>query len=858
MRILQKIALLVATGTLLLSCALSDQLAELVVTPVPTAVLNPVTAPVPPGSPTVIGALVPTATRAPGSALEPTWTATLVTRPTTAPITATPTLTTRPTAAPSATPVPTLSFGSSSDAFSAGMLARRNGDYVRASLAFQAALTLKPPADLARQAQFRLGEAYRLAGDDEHALAALNAYLQSYPAGEDAPAAHYFLADVYSRVRKDYSRALTHLRAFRDQTKTLGGETDALIADALARSGDSAGAIAQYDRALQDTTLSPSTRISILLRTGAVHLGRGEPARAAARYDTALTFAKDAHTRAALNLSAGQAYAAANQMDLAISRWASVIVDTPEQLSARQALVELTNRGARIDELQRGLVELNEGNDDTAIAAFTRYLSTGGARAGEAHYQLALAYTDKSAYSQAIVEYDTIINNFPKDNRVPDAFMGKASAELAIGKLDEAVSVYQRFVSVLPDATRAAEALYRAGMVLERTQRYRDAAVLFDRLQSTYPARDEAAKALFRAGLDYHRILDDQTALARWQLIVQRYRSSDYYTGALYWMGKVAAARGQKDTANGYWRQAAALAPEVFKTFRRTYYAYRSRALISPVRPAEPKRVYDPSRYVMDSAAARPEFERWLAGWTKTDAPLGNLDATIRSDLRFRRGEELLQLDRVPDARNEFSALADAQNDAPTLYALARYFQEKELYSLSIASADRIALLAMVSSALPAPRGLMLLRFPTYYADLVVPESQANHIDPLLYFSVLRLESHFDPWATGPVVERGLAQINPQVAPAIVDALKITDFDPEQLYRPYLNVRMGNWLFAQNSTKVDDPIYAIAAYNAGLAAVLSWQEPDIDMAVEDFDVDFARVYVNIVWPNWIEYQLLYR
>ncbi len=140
----------------------------------------------------------------------------------------------------------------------------------------------------------------------------------------------------------------------------------------------------------------------------------------------------------------------------------------------------------------------------------------------------------------------------------------------------------------------------------------------------------------------------------------------------------------------------------------------------------------------------------------------------------------------------------------------------------------------------------------------MVGESRANRIDPLLYFAVLRLESHFDPSAMGPYDERGLAQINPAVAPAIVKELDIQNFEPDQLFRPYLNIQFGVWLFAQNARKVDDPIYAFAAYNAGLGQALAWQQPDIDMAVEDFDVDMARLYVRIVYPNWQEYQALYR
>ncbi len=689
----QKLALLLLISVLLGACAFGTDVVQLFVTPAPTQE----------------AILAPQASKTPAFTPRPTGTATLTPRPT-----STATLTPRPTATPRPTQTPTPTPASSTDAFAIGMAARHNGDYARASAAFQIALNLKPPVDVAREAQFRLGEAYHLARDEDQALVALNAYLQANPAGTHSLETHYFLADAYD-ARKDYTNALAQLRAFRQQTQTLAGETDARIADLLARAGDTAGAIAQYDRALQDNGLAAASKVSILMRAAAVHLERGEPARAAARDDAALLLASDAYTRAALNQAAGQAYAAANQMSLATARWNSAIKDTPEQPSAYQALTELTNRNIAVDDCQHGLVAFHAQQYDEAIRAFQGCRQNQPARAGDARYYIARSYAAQGAYAQAITEYDALINTLPKDSRAPDALMGKAAAEMTLGKLDDAVNVYRQLAAAYPDAARADEGLLQAGMVLERAQRFREAAGLYEQLQVTYPTRPNAAEALFRAGLDYHRLKDDSMASARWQLLVQKYPSSDYYTGALFWLGKVSMARGQAEPGRGFWTRAAALAPEVYRPFPRSYYAYRARAMLQPAPAVDETRLYDMNRYAMDMTAARPELEQWLAGWTKTPVgSLGALDATVRNDLHFRRGEELLQLDRIANARAEFSAVIDPrENNAPVLYALARYLQGQELYSLSITCADRIALLAMLASAPPAPRGLMLLRYPT-------------------------------------------------------------------------------------------------------------------------------------------------
>jgi soluble lytic murein transglycosylase-like protein len=115
-----------------------------------------------------------------------------------------------------------------------------------------------------------------------------------------------------------------------------------------------------------------------------------------------------------------------------------------------------------------------------------------------------------------------------------------------------------------------------------------------------------------------------------------------------------------------------------------------------------------------------------------------------------------MRLDRILDARVEFTGLIDEtwKDDALALYALALYFQQVDLYSLSVTCADRIALLASNAGAPDPPRYLNLLRYPTYYSDLVIAESRANGQSPLEYFAIIRLESRFDTWVTGPLKEK--------------------------------------------------------------------------------------------------------
>src|SRR5512142_1498153 len=282
-----------------------------------------------------------------------------------------------PTPSPEPTATPTYVFGP--DPFSQGLIARRNGDYARAIAAFQATLNSGPAPELAGEAQFRLGAAFWLYNDDVRAINAFGGYLQGNPDGVHAPESHYFLGDAY-RALKDYDDSLAQFKMYRNQTQMLAGDIDGTIAHIMVLAGDANGAITQYDRALQDTTLAATARINILMRIADVYQGRGEPAKAAARYVDALAIATDPRTRADLDLRAGEAFASAGQTDQAIARWTEAFVKYPEQPGAYKSLVDLLNNSVAVDDFQRGLVDYYAASYDAAISAFQNHLKSDSPR----------------------------------------------------------------------------------------------------------------------------------------------------------------------------------------------------------------------------------------------------------------------------------------------------------------------------------------------------------------------------------------------------------------------------------------------------------------------------------------------
>lgn len=112
------------------------------------------------------------------------------------------------------------------------------------------------------------------------------------------------------------------------------------------------------------------------------------------------------------------------------------------------------------------------------------------------------------------------------------------------------------------------------------------------------------------------------------------------------------------------------------------------------------------------------------------------------------------------------------------------------------------------------PSGETPTEAPTWLWPILEEESRARGLDPLLIESVIRQESGFQPEAVSPAGAQGLMQLMPDTA-ALVGVK-----DP---FHPQQNVAGGSeYLAWQLQDFGGDVTLALAAYNAGPAAVRRW------------------------------------
>ena len=154
------------------------------------------------------------------------------------------------------------------------------------------------------------------------------------------------------------------------------------------------------------------------------------------------------------------------------------------------------------------------------------------------------------------------------------------------------------------------------------------------------------------------------------------------------------------------------------------------------------------------------------------------------------------------------------------------------------------------------------IQYPIVPGFLADCDRRRSGIDPLLLHSVMRQESRFQADVLSSAGAVGLMQLMPRTAAAAARMEKMPKPRRRDLLRPDVNVRLGA---AHLSHLVQgyrgDYFRAVAAYNAGEAAVERWWSPsngDPAAFLERISYRETRFYMRNVFLNLLQYYRIYR
>src|SRR5438874_8199308 len=268
----------------------------------------------------------------------------------------------------------------------------------------------------------------------------------------------------------------------------------------------------------------------------------------------------------------------------------------------------------------------------------------------------------------------------------------------------------------------------------------------YGELIKRYPADARASLARFRLAAHAESAGHPDSAASLYQSEIDA--AAPQRTAARFWLGKMAAARGDTVKARGIWL---ALAREDSLG----YYGMRARRETGLPPLAFAARVVQPTPPPADVAAGLARIDTLL---------LAGLDSEAQAEVRV--------------------VLAHPPTDLGALLGWSEGLGLRGYGSAGVRLGWQAALLA------PGDTRVLRAIFPWPNRAAVEAEAQEFGVDALLLTALVRQESVFDVEALSPAGARGIAQLLPSTASLMARGLDVA-FYPEWITVPDLNLHLG-------------------------------------------------------------------
>ena len=687
-------------------------------------------------------------------------------------------------------------------------------------------------------------------------LSSLEQLVTEFPDSAFIPYANFLMGKANYEL-EHYQQAAANLNFYLEMRPgVLDAYVQELRGDALFNIGSFAEALEAYNASMAAPRIGDPFELE--LKVAQTRTEIGDYATAISTYDAIFARTDNDYIKAQMDYLAGQAYQELGQTEQATERFLNTVENYPLSYYSYLALLELVGTGVPVSDLDRGLVDYFAGQYDVALAAFERYISDGLDTDGTARYYRALTQRGLENYNDAIQSLSSFITDYPDHPKWADAWGDKAYTQwFYTGDYLNGAQTYLDFVAAVPTHPEAVDYLMSAARILERDNRLEEAAQAWQRVADEYPDSTQTSQALFLAGIVQYRRGDYHMALPIFQRSLLLSTEKEDQARAYLWVGKTQGQLGDEIAKQTAWQQAQAIDPT-------GYYSERARDLLIGRSPFEAPSIYNID---IDLEAEREGAIAWMrvTFGLPADTDLNGL-GPLAGDPRIVRGTEFWELGLYDEARLEFEDLREFVSVSPeNSFRLANYLLNLGLYRPAIFAARQVLTLAGLdehSTSLSAPPYFNHIRYGTYYRDLIVPDSDEQGLHPLFLFSVVRQESLFEGFVRSTAGARGLMQIIPNTGASIARTLGWpVSFDPDDLYRPNVSIRLGAHYLASNQKLLDGDLYAaLAAYNAGPGNASVWKDlagNDPDLLLEVVRFQETRDYIRFIYEIYTIYRTLY-
>lgn len=389
---------------------------------------------------------------------------------------------------------------------------------------------------------------------------------------------------------------------------------------------------------------------------------------------------------------------------------------------------------------------------------------------------------------------------------------------------EEALGAFTVFLERYPRHARAAEALYAIGRIHQQAGHPDLAIAAYERVARDYPRSSVAGESRWRVAWVHYRNQRYDRAAAAFAAL-----AGSGHDGAAYWQARALDHAGRGGAARELYQRILHRDPE-------GYYGLWAERRLGRARGAG----------LMTAAGDMPPIA----------APQFPPAPELADSFHLDRARALASIGVLDLARDELAAIEDEYGDDP---AVDRFLLAA--YPAVDGHTNVLRRLRKGKHGLSAEERESLL-YPLAFWTQVQEYATTNDLDPLLIVALMRQESLFDPRAHSPAGARGLMQLMPKTAQHVATSIGKAGDDLD-LEDPHTNIELGSrYLGGLIARYGADPLKAIAAYNAGEAAVDKWQNRyghlDPDELVESITYRETRDYVKKVVANYRKYKVLYR
>ena len=686
------------------------------------------------------------------------------------------------------------------------------------------------PAPCLAQAIETLGK-----GDHEKGIRLFQGLIEQYPNTQWAGRAELALGKHYQELGDRQAvpyllAAQQHLPVLGDYALSYRGETDLKVSDFN-------GAATAYDMLIDrypDSLLRPralARSVEAWFLAEDCRRSRERQARFQAEYGNHALVPAVLLRQGDCQYKAGEAPAAVTAYRRIWTQYAA----SPQADDAATRLERLKGEGVAIPELTpedrwlRAKTLFDAAQYPRAVKAFEDYLklSPGAPSRDWARLNLGISHVRIKRYDEARTSFEQLVKG-SSESAVQDAVVWLARVFLRQG-LDEPFLALAREVEAgrLSGEARAKFLLLLAAQHADRGR--------FEKATQTYQQVGEsgegpAPEGYYRAGWLLYKNNRFEEAARLFDQALQVQPGGPFSVPALYWKARSLEKSGESQKATALFQSLCGDAP---------------------------------LSYYCQSARARPVAALASGGnGTQGGVSFSGLDPKekpVAGDAHYQRAVELRMAGLLREAGEEAAALtAKIGGDrgeilwaAGLLKDFGEYHRALKLVQLTFPDVLERGISGVPSSfwELAYPQGLL----PTIQA------AATNGVDPYLVAAVIREESVYNPDAVSPVGALGLMQVMPQTGQMIAGRLGGESFSRERLFDPRYNIRLGSWYLGHLAEKFGhNPVYMIAAYNAGPEAVAKWVQQfggiEPDEFIESIPYTETRLYVKRVLRSHREYR----